>query len=195
MRHGETKWNQEKRYQGQQDVPLSEMGARQAQQAAGRLADSGGRFLVSSDLSRARDTAIAIGKRLDLPVVCCSLWRERDYGRWEGLTREEIRELYLEEWRKNRASPRLTEPGGGETLSDLETRAIRALEWVTAEYPGQTGIVVSHGGLLRALLAWIAHDARPRIHLDNGGISMVQISATGTRQVVFANETSHLTDL
>ena len=85
VRHGETAWNQDKRYQGQTDIPLTEKGREQAQRAAERLAGVGASFLISSDLSRALDTAAVIGQRLGLSVISCPLWRERNYGRWGGV--------------------------------------------------------------------------------------------------------------
>ncbi|NMB45600.1 MAG: histidine phosphatase family protein [Firmicutes bacterium] len=197
VRHGETQWNEEKRYQGHFDIPLNHRGRQQAERVAAELANIGASagFLVSSDLARARDTAAVVGKQLQLPVICCSLWRERCHGRWEGLTREEIQELYPEEWRKNRANPHLTPPGGGETLAELKARAIEAMGWVLTEYAGQTGIIVSHGGVLRTLLAWIAHQDTPRFVLNNGGISVIKGETIDELAVVTINETAHLADL
>ncbi|NMB11125.1 MAG: histidine phosphatase family protein [Firmicutes bacterium] len=195
VRHGQTQWNQERRYQGQRDIPLSDAGRVQAERAARYLSDVGIRFLVSSDLLRARDTAAIIGERLQLPVLCCSLWRERDYGRWEGLTREEIQIRYPDEWQNYRANPQLTAPGGGETLAQLESRAIRAMRWVIGHYRGCSGVVVSHGALLRTLLAWITHQEKPRFHLDNGGITVVKAHGLDHLVVTSINETSHLADL
>jgi broad specificity phosphatase PhoE len=192
IRHGETEWNQAKRYQGQTDIPLTDKGRDQAHRTAERLADVGASFLISSDLIRARDTAVPIGQRLGLQVIICPLWRERDYGRWEGMTRAEIQGLYPEEWQKSREDPLRTALGGGETLAELRERAIKALDWVLTEYPGQRGIVVSHGGLLRALLAWIEGRDHPQHTLDNGGISIIQGSNITNLELVSVNDVSHL---
>jgi broad specificity phosphatase PhoE len=198
VRHGETQWNQERRYQGQQDTPLNHVGRMQAERVAQYLSDLGIDFLISSDLLRARDTAAIIGKSLELPVICCHLWRERDYGRWEGLTREEIQKLYPDEWHSYRSNPKLTAPGGGETLAELQSRAIEAMHWIFDQYGcyrGYSGIVVSHGGLLRALLAWITRQEKPQFYLDNGGITVVKVHSIDRLAVVSINETSHLVDL
>ena len=102
--------------------------------------------LSRSDLIRARDTAAIIGKSLDLPVITSTLWRERNYGRWEGLTRAEIQELYPEEWRQYRSSPAIAAPLSGETLAELKVRAIQAMGWVLGKYQGQSGLVFPMGG-------------------------------------------------
>jgi probable phosphoglycerate mutase len=192
VRHGETAWNQAKRYQGQTDIPLTDRGRQQAKRVAERLAGAGASFLISSDLVRALDTAAPIGQKLQLPVVSCPLWRERYYGRWEGLTRAEIQKLYPEEWQQHQEEPLLAAPGGGEALAELRERSIKALDWVITEYRGQIGIVVSHGGLLRALLAWIAGRVQPLYTLDNGGISIVQGSSLNDIALISVNDVSHL---
>lgn len=195
VRHGATQWNEERRYQGQQDTPLSELGRWQAEQVAESLTGTTVQFLVSSDLMRAKDTAAIISKSLKLPVVTSSLWRERNYGRWEGLTRAEIQKLYPEEWRQYRASPLSAAPLGGETLSELKARAIQAVAWVLGEYKGQSGVIVSHGGLLRALFAWITNEEKPKFHFDNGGISVVEALSIDELKIISINDTSHLVGL
>ena len=192
VRHGETEWNQAKRYQGQTDIPLTDKGREQAERTAEHLAEVKASFIISSDLTRALDTAAPIGRKLALPVISCLLWRERNYGRWEGLTRAEIQELYPEEWQKTREDPMSAAPSGGETLAELRERSIKALDWVLTQYPGQTGIVVSHGGLLRALLAWIEGQSHPQHILDNGGISIVQGTNLEDLELVSVNDVSHL---
>lgn len=195
VRHGATLWNEERRYQGQRDTPLNDLGRRQAERVAEALTGAGVQFLVSSDLIRARDTAAIIGKSLDLPVITSTLWRERNYGRWEGLTRAEIQELYPEEWRQYRSSPAIAAPLSGETLAELKVRAIQAMGWVLGKYQGQSGVIVSHGGLLRAILAWIANQERPQFHLDNGGISVVEASNMDKLKIVTINDIAHLANL
>jgi broad specificity phosphatase PhoE len=194
VRHGATLWNEERRYQGQRDTFLNDLGRRQAEQVAEALAGARAQFLVSSDLMRAKDTAAIIGESLKLAVVTSSLWRERDYGRWEGLTRPQIQELHPEEWRQYRSNPASAAPLGGETLTELKARAIQAVAWVLGKYQGQSGVIVSHGGLLRALLAWIANQERPQFHLDNGGISVVEAPSIDKLKIVIINDTSHLVD-
>lgn len=191
MRHGETDWNQQLRYQGQWDIPLNSVGMGQAERVSERLATSGAKFLVSSDLSRAIGTASGVGERLGLCTVTSELWRERSFGKWEGLTREEIKDRYPNGWRQYRENPHGAGPPGGETLGQLNERAISAMQWLLEEYPNETGIVVSHGGLLRSLLGWVVGEKRPDFRLDNGGITLLN-NTDGHLSVVFINDTSHL---
>jgi len=89
VRHGETDWNAERRWQGHADVPLNERGREQARALAEQLAGESVDAIYSSDLSRARDTADILGARLDVPVVVDADLREIDVGPVEGLTAEE----------------------------------------------------------------------------------------------------------
>ncbi|NLK07840.1 MAG: histidine phosphatase family protein [Firmicutes bacterium] len=191
VRHGETDWNAKQRYQGQRDIPLNAAGTQQAKQVAERFANCPIDFLISSDLSRARATAEIVGGRINLPVSVNPLWRERDFGHWDGLTRAEIEAKYPKEWHRYREEPLTGGPKDGETLQELQMRAVKAVEWVLEQYPQQTGIVFSHGGLIRSLFGWIANDTRPRFRLDNGGVSLLTTSA-GDLSVEFINDTSHL---
>jgi len=93
-RHGQTVWNAERRFQGQSDIPLDETGQAQAERAARLLAALRPDLIVSSDLSRAAQTAAPLGRLTGLEVTLDKDLRERHGGRWEGLTDTEIRTRY-----------------------------------------------------------------------------------------------------
>ena len=93
-RHGQTVWNAERRFQGQSDIPLDEVGQAQAERAARLLAALGPDLIVSSDLSRAAQTAAPLSRLTGLEVTLDKDLRERSGGRWEGLTDTEIRTRY-----------------------------------------------------------------------------------------------------
>jgi len=93
-RHGQTVWNAERRFQGQSDIPLDETGRAQAERAARLLAALRPDLIVSSDLSRAAQTAAPLGRLTGLEVTLDKDLRERHGGRWEGLTDTEIRTRY-----------------------------------------------------------------------------------------------------
>jgi probable phosphoglycerate mutase len=99
IRHGETEWNLAGRWQGHADVPLNELGARQAQLVGRRLAREGARFdaIYSSDLARAFQTAWEIGAAVKVPVQLLPPLREIDLGAWSGRTYDEIKQLFPEE--------------------------------------------------------------------------------------------------
>ena len=156
-RHGNTDWNGDNRVQGQTDTPLNDLGRRQAAAAAPRLAALRPDAIVASDLSRAADTAAALAALTDLPVRVDARLREREFGRWQGLTMSEIAERFPEEharWRAGEQSPGC----GIESLDDLGKRVAEALGEAADALPGGTTVLATHGGAARqgcgALLGW-----------------------------------------
>ena len=151
VRHGESTWNAEDRWQGQADPPLSELGEEQAGDAATRLRDVAFSAVFSSDLQRARRTAAVLAGALGLDVAVDPDLREIDVGDWTGLTRSEIRERWpqeLADWSEGRRES----PLGGETRDHLVERARAALGRVAAAATaGARVLVVSHGALIRNL--------------------------------------------
>jgi glucosyl-3-phosphoglycerate phosphatase len=141
-RHGQTTYNVERRFQGQSDVPLNEVGRRQAADAARYLAALGPSAIYSSDLSRASATAGALARLTGLPVQLDKDLRERGGGCWEGLTEREIRERFPAE--------RVTwSPPDGEPAAVVADRASGALTRIADSLGGgSVAVVVSHGAAL-----------------------------------------------
>ncbi len=135
VRHGETDWNAERRWQGHTDVPLNERGREQARRLAASLAGGGVDAIYSSDLTRARETAEIVAGRLGLPVVIDSDLREIDVGSREGLTGEEVG---IREW-------------DGESKEAHRDRTLRSLARIVDGHPGSRVVVVAHGGTLRRM--------------------------------------------
>jgi len=151
-RHGRTAWNAEGRFQGQIDVPLDEVGVGQAARAARLLANLPPALLVSSDLSRARDTALALAEATGLPLHEDERLRETYAGSWQGRLVHEIEAEDadgLRDWRRG-ADIR---PGGGETRGELAERTVRGLRhWLDQTPPDGTLVAATHGGTARAAL-------------------------------------------
>lgn len=148
IRHGETAWNADRRVQGQLESVLSERGIRQAEALAARM--SGEKFdaLYSSDLSRAYDTAEKIAAATGAGIRIDERLRERHYGVFQGLTWDEIRRRFPEDYaRYKSAFPGMTIPGG-ESVEAFGKRAIGVLEEIAARHAGGHVVVVSHGGLV-----------------------------------------------
>jgi glucosyl-3-phosphoglycerate phosphatase len=153
-RHGRTEWNATGRFQGQLDPPLDDVGRRQARRAAPHLAAPlpEGTLVVSSDLGRAAETAVALTDVLGVPLRLDARLREVGMGSWEGLTRQEVAERHPGQYADWLAG-RPISGRGGEDSADVPARALAVLR----ELPeAPAAVVVTHGGtsarLLEALL-------------------------------------------
>lgn len=145
VRHGQTDWNLEGRYQGQSDVPLNEKGRAQAKALAEQLKGQTFAAIFSSDLMRARDTAEAIANQLGLPVQIEPRLREINQGEWEGVLVADIKARYAEIWSQRTMDPANVRPPGGETVSEVAERVYAALDDIARRYPRENVLVVSHG--------------------------------------------------
>ncbi len=152
VRHGQSTWNALGRWQGQADPPLSALGEEQAAEAAEQLRDAGVTSVVTSDLVRARRTGEIVAGALGLgPVVVCPELREYDVGDWSGLTKPQIEARWpgqQAEW----FGGRLPTTPGGEGRAHFDRRVLGALLTLAAgAEPGAVLVVVTHGGVIRAL--------------------------------------------
>lgn len=153
VRHGRTASNATKRWQGRTDIPLDDVGVRQAARTAAvlPLVAPGAVRLVASDLSRARATAeplaAAYGLELELDPRLQEVWA----GEWENLERDEVRNRWPDELAKWENGEDIA-PGGGEKLSAAGHRVMAAIEELAAATPTGTLVVVSHGGCMRSAL-------------------------------------------
>lgn len=153
VRHGQTDWNLEGRYQGQADVPLNATGLAQAQALARKLKDECLDAVYSSDLTRALETAYSIAAvHEDLPVHVDPRLREINQGQWEGVQVEKIRERFTELWHARQVDPVSVRPPGGETVGEVFQRVKAALDDLAGEYPGGKVLIVSHGLALATVL-------------------------------------------
>lgn len=147
IRHGQSLWNAESRWQGWADPALSEQGEAEAAVLASRLAPAGFQVVVCSDLERARRTASVVSRRLGVAPEEDTALRERDVGAWQGLTTAEIERAWPEElaaWR----SGALSTPPRGEPDHMMATRVLGALQRLAAR-PESAALVVTHGGVIR----------------------------------------------
>jgi broad specificity phosphatase PhoE len=150
VRHGETDWNRDGRWQGHSDTRLNDAGREQATRLAAELRDVD--VVYSSDLARARETAEVLAGALGLEIRFDPRLRERSFGAWEGLTAPEIETNFGEahaRW--------LTGNGAGaddaEPFADFGARVRDFLEDVVERHPDETVLVVAHGGSIRVIHA------------------------------------------
>jgi broad specificity phosphatase PhoE len=151
VRHGETDWNAERRFQGHADPPLNDVGRRQARVLADELAGEQIDAVYTSDLVRARETAAILAGRRGIPVVALAELREIDVGEWQGLTWPEIEERYPEGVRAWHETGKGWQRG--ETYDELGGRILAVLQQIVAEHPDERVLVVGHGGTVRAIRA------------------------------------------
>ena len=151
IRHGETDWNRQNRFQGQIDVPLNAAGLAQAQRLAGRLAAEPPALLLSSDLQRARQTAAPLAAAWGLQPMLVPGLREQSFGVLEGLDVPSIQRQHPDLWQQwlvQRADFSLP---GGESTRQFHSRVLQAVENLVAEHAGQRLVLVTHGGVLDML--------------------------------------------
>jgi broad specificity phosphatase PhoE/ribonuclease HI len=193
LRHGQTPLSVEKRFSGTGDPSLTEAGVAMAAAAARRLATSGADAVVSSPLTRARQTADAVAAALDVDVDVEEGLRETDFGDWEGYTFAEVKLKWPRELKAWLASTAVAPPFG-ESFDDTAVRVRRARDRVLARYGGRTVVVVSHVTPIKTLLR-LALDAPPsalyRMHLDLVSLSTVQWFSDGPAVVRSMNDTHH----
>lgn len=194
VRHGATDWNAERRFQGQTDVPLNELGRSQAHALSVALQGAAFDRAVSSDLSRAVETARAI--RGGLFVETDARWREFDFGEWEGLTWEQIVQRWPAASESGATAAAAYAPSGGETfalLCDRVSAAIRDLRRDTV----QNVLVVTHAGPLHAVLHVLFGEHRAEMQETFGvrflpaSITRIQMDANGA-ELRSLNDVSHL---
>ena len=152
VRHGYSVANKEKRFAGQLDCPLDDVGLSQAQSIAEALA-AYGRIdaIYSSDLSRAYQSVKPLAERLGLPIHINKNLREINVGKWQGQLIEDVRRQEPERFEAYRVNPGLFRFEEGESYGDAMVRGKRALDEIAAENEGKTVVIGTHGGIVRAL--------------------------------------------
>jgi probable phosphoglycerate mutase len=151
-RHGQTDWNVANKFQGHTDIPLNSVGEYQVKHAARLVVDMKPTAIISSDLSRAHNTAKALADLNGLPIHVDARLRETNCGKWEGLTGEEIRAIdhaNLIEWSLGGDNPA---GGTGDRRSEVGARAKAAIEDFLQGKDGETLIVATHGGTARTVI-------------------------------------------
>ncbi len=201
IRHGETDWNRELRFQGHIDVPLNDTGHEQARRLGLALAHEPVRHIVCSDLLRTQQTAAPAAQQLGLPVRTTVTLREQAFGVGEGLRAEEIREKHPEAWdgwlrfEADRSLP------GGESTRQFHGRVMQALADIAAQYAGGPVLVVTHGGVLD--MVWrtvhgLGLDGPRQSDIPNAGINRIRIDDPARPEalvIVGWAETAHLEGL
>ncbi len=149
VRHGETDYNKRKVMTGQYDAPLNEEGREQARLEMEKLQNNFD-VIFSSSLSRARETADIINKKLNLPIIITDLITERDFGSLVGKTWDEMEKLIPDARKVDKEQKYDYRPFGGESAEEVSARLSKFIE-ETKTGPYKNPLVVCHGGIIRML--------------------------------------------
>jgi len=153
MRHGALPPNPERRFVGQRDIALAELGRRQALAWQRRLADIPFAAIVSSDLARCVETARLVKGQREIPLLLEPALRELALGAWEGLKPEEVEQRFPGAYAARGRDFASFRPEGGESFADLAARALPALDGMAVRYEGRPVLMVAHAGVNRVILA------------------------------------------
>jgi alpha-ribazole phosphatase len=195
VRHGQTAYNLERRYQGHTDIKLTDLGREQAVRVAERLSREPVTAVYSSDLSRAGETARIIAEYHGLPVETDRRLRESAFGDWEGLSVDEIREQYPELFASYRLDSVKHRAPRGERLESVLDRVACAAEHIVMEHPNGTVVLVGHGGTINAFICHALGASLytfRKIRLDNCGLTIFSRQPDGKWFLEVLNEACHL---
>ena len=178
VRHGETAWNVQRRYQGQTNIPLSDVGKRQAELIAQRLARQKVDVVYASDLSRAWETAHIIAEKNGLEMLSEPRLRELKFGTLEGLTFDEAEARHpdmIAAWLDDFNNT----PEGAETIEAFNARIVSLLDDLKRKHDEQIVLLVGHGGSLSEILRVVlglSREKRWYLEMENASLSEVLIS-------------------
>ncbi len=194
IRHGETPYNRDRRYQGHRDTPLTKKGKRQAKEIAIRLRNESLDAIYSSDLKRTRYTAEVMNDYYSLKINILPQLREIDFGDWEGKTHDEIQREWrrlLDEWEREPSKIKIPR---GESIKDLAERIRSTIKKIVSNHPDQRVAIITHGGPIRIILMdalGLGADNWWETITSNGGISIIEYQSKKAK-VLLQNDTSHL---
>jgi len=156
VRHGQSKANECGYLVGKTEAPLSSLGERQAKAVSEYILKKYKVDVIySSPLSRACNTVKGVADALDLPIITENELREFDFGEWEGLTHDEIKNNFDDGYSKWASDPGMFTPPGGEAMAHLQSRVVEKLKEIGKKEDGKTVLVGSHSSVIRALLCYV----------------------------------------
>lgn len=155
IRHGETDWNRERRYQGQLDVPLNNNGILQARKMAEQMSQHQLEQIYSSDLGRAYQTAEILAAAAETPLQPDERLREIHQGDWQGLRLQEIQDRYPQQLQTFHDYPAGPTPTGGESITAVQKRMLAAFNTYMRAHPRGAFALISHGLAIATLRVYL----------------------------------------
>jgi len=197
IRHGETDWNREQVFRGRIDVALNEVGVTQARAVQESLKDTEIDGIYSSPLSRAFETATIVGENRNVAVRGEEGFIDIDFGAWQGLSHQKVKEEYKDLYETWLAQPDLVTFPDGESLKEVRIRSMESLEEVIKNNPEKTLALVSHRVVLKVLLCTILGLELSRfwyLRQDTCAINRVEYK-DGSYFLTLLNDTGHLREV
>ncbi len=152
MRHGQLPPNPERRFVGSRNIPLAKEGHLQAQRWAKELQNNNIQHIVTSPLERCVETATIISQKLHAPITLVPAFQEISLGSWEGLTPDEVRTCYPQQWEERGKHLDIFRPEGGESFTDVAKRALPVFaQWHASKHAPV--LIIAHVGVNRVILA------------------------------------------
>jgi broad specificity phosphatase PhoE len=195
VRHGATPLTADDRFAGSSDVPLGPEGLTQVGRLADRLSAAPIAAVYSSPLRRTVATAVVVAAPHGLTPVLADDLREIDHGRWEGLRRDEVQQMYPEEYAAWERDPVDCAPQGGETGQHVLARALPVINEIILRHAGQSVLVVAHKATNRLLIAnWLGIELRSyrdRIEQLPACLNLIDFKSPNQGRLVLLNDVSH----
>jgi len=182
VRHTQTDWNRQRRYQSRSDRPLTAFGVARAEAAALRLRRIGFSAVVSSGQARTDTLAALVAERRGLAVERDPRWREADHGDWEGLTYPQVAQRFPEQAQARFADSWASRAHGGEASADLWERLAAAWDALLSRNDGGKLLIVAHATPIQLLLCrllGLPFERYWQLRIDLGGICNVDLYASG----------------
>lgn len=178
LRHGQTDWNKQSIFQGQTDIELNETGIAEAKKAADIFTKIKLDHIYSSDLKRAKKTASFVAAQKDLKIKEDSNAREMNFGDWEGLKFDQIKEQYTDELEAWQDDPLHNSPSNGEQMLDFKKRIVDFFNQIIEENKGDKILVVTHGGVIKLYLSVVLGSELAdfwQFQIDNCSVTEIKI--------------------
>lgn len=195
IRHGETLWNRQGRYQGATDIELSDEGKEQAELLAKRFQYLPLDAIYVSPLKRAMATAEPVGRATGIIPIVDEHFKEINFGEWEGNSIPELTEKYGESYTKFFENPFIHPFPGEGSFDKVTERSVAGFEALLEKHKGQNVAIVSHGGLLRVMLVGIMGmdiEFYRKTWMTNTSITTVDVMENGKRLLMTLNDKAHL---
>ena len=176
MRHGAIEATEEKHFVGQIDLSLSPDGRKQSECQARQLRGIPFSQVWCSDLKRAYETAVIVCRDCGLAMLPAPELREIDLGEWDGMAMSQIRKQFPDLWQARGEDIGHFRPPGAESFADLRQRVVPFIRHIASQSTGNT-LIVTHAGVIRVLLCQVLKMPLShlfRIHLDYGGVTLIQ---------------------